>query len=341
MPLTPRNLLINPDASKKRLAAVRPGFSLLETTIAISLLGIGLIMVAAIFPVALTQHRDSVLLAMSTELTTKADALLRGKVNPNLLWSNSNLLAQGLDSPWYLMPFDNLSANGGWDSRVSLGQATSYANAVNDAPVGANELQLIGADALSDRFTPANDDVFQRAAYRLAWNGFYRRLANGTVCFTAAISKQQRNQIFAMQDASVANFPANPTAAMSNLIVDGRRLPVPWRVRVFRNAAGRLYNNGNAEGLAELAPRGSKIMIQGTTVSAGPTGLAVPAGRIFTVSDIYNPRTIEVREDTSDLPDDTQGSFDIWLFPPAVIGADPGNVQFGQEAPVIDWKVLL
>ena len=316
----------------------RAGFSLLEMTIAVGILGVGLIMVATIFPVALFQHRTSVYHARSTELASKAEALLRSRVDPNTLWSDQGLLGQQLDSPWYVMPFANITTGGTWDAP---GPAAAYSNSINVFPANANSLTLFGADRLTDKYSPQNDDEAQRAAGRLVWTAFYRRLANGNVHYSVAICNQQRGQFFAEQDVSLPDFAATPTA---NATVT-RRFPVPWRVRVLRSAAtGRLYCNGTGpEYLAELAPTGSKIMIQGAVYStAAVTNVTVPAGRIYTVSDVFSPSTVEVRESVSDLPRDDLGySFDVWVFPPPVVGGSPANVQFGQDSPLIDWRASL
>jgi prepilin-type N-terminal cleavage/methylation domain-containing protein len=332
----------------------RRGLSLLEMMIAMSILGIGLIMVAAIFPVALSQHRDSVYQARATELATKAEALLRSRVDSSLLWCDLNRLAAGLDSPWQLLPFRNLYAGGGWDWDALYTDPQNpvrYANLINlfnvdlaDWRTGTiNADRLIGADLLADRFTPLDDEDAGNEANRLVWYGFYRRRVNGTVHYAVAICRQQRNHRFARQDVELPDFQLAPTAALAGPWTDARRFPVPWRVTVvYDGVVNRLASLSGAEGLAELAPVGSKVMVQGATYGGVWPDIwleAVPgaAGRILTVSDVFNSVTVEIREDLSGLP----GFFDIWVFPPPVISGDTGNVLFGKEPPVIDWKVFL
>lgn len=312
-------------------------FSLLETTLAVSILGIGLIMVAAVFPVALWQHRDSVYQARSTELASKAGTMLRARLDPNRLWRDPALAQNQLDSPWYVVPFQNLGIGGAW---APLSQAAIHGNRLNSAPDDAASLVLSGSDLLSDRFAPLDDAAASQISNRVVWYGFYRCLANGTVNYAVALCRQQRSQFFANQNAALPDFYSTPTAILDNFQTDSRRLPTPWRVTVSRAAGlNRLYSQSTGpEGLGEIAPVGSKIMIQGT---AYPAVLQVPAGRILTVSDVLNQWTIEVREDVSDLPTDAQGFFDVWLFPPPVLGGNSQNATFGKEAPLIDWKVFL
>ncbi len=338
MPCTVRQLRIRSRAGIRR--PVARAISLLETTIAIGILGIGLIMVAAVFPVALAQHRDSVYQARATQLASKAEAMLRNRLDPNALWSDPMLLQAGLDSPYLLIPVGNIHAGAGWELTGGL----AYAAAVNGAPPGANDLRLLGADTLFDRFTPFNDADLQNAPNRLVWHGFYRRLANGAVHYAAAVSRQQRGQIFVKQMVTFPGFPALPTAQLADIWADGYRFPVPWRVTVSFDGAGRLSTNPTApEGLAELAPPGTKIMVHGAAYSI--TGLAVPpapAGRILTVSDLLNRVTVEFVGEVADLPLAADGfSFDVWVFPPPVLGGDTNDATFATEPPLIDWKVFM
>jgi len=341
----------------------RWGFSLLETTIAVGILGVGLIMVAAIFPVALSQHRDSVYQACATELTSKAEAILRGRLDPNQgdpgeeLYSPADLLSVGLDSPWYLIHATNIwtGANGTASGANNWIDMYLYTDAINmfggdgsDSPV------LQALDILSDRyapfstnntFSPFTDLELMSAPYRLVWTGFYRRLANGTVQYAVAICKQQRNQRFAAQNL-VATVDGGFASEVDPASLRGMRLPVPWRVQVHRWQNTNILCNQSmdytpAEDLGVLAPPGTKIMIQGYVYSDGLAPL-VPAGRILTVSDVVDgiPSAVRILEDISDLPwdepaalDDGNISFDVWVFPPPFMGSS--------ESPLIDWKVLL
>jgi hypothetical protein len=114
----------------------------------------------------------------------------------------------------------------------------------------------------------------------------------------------------------------------------------------------RLYSDlASPEWLGELAPIGSKIMIQGTTydLDGAPAAFPVPAGRILTITNLLDftdngiddPTLVEVLEDISDVLDYTQGFFDVWIIPPPVVGLNVSDVKFGGESPLIDWKVSL
>lgn len=358
--------------------------SLLETTIAVGILGVGLIMVAAIFPVALSQHRDTTDQARATELLTKAQAMLQSRLDQDQLWVSSGLPA-GQDSPWYLLPATNLYYQAdAWDwmpalAPPSYSQQTSYANVINgvtDADYSSrNGTRLIGLDTLSDRLapftavsqnppSPFTDTQFANSPSRLTWYGFYRRIA-GKFAFSAAVCRQQRNQLFIEQDlsaaaidpalASQAQNPYSTPIAVYAGVADGRRLPVPWRISVGYAAPNVLFNTatipmlGSGLALGRLAPPGSKIMIQGAVHEEPYTGtpmFTVPTGRVVTVADVLyaaggEPTLVEIVEDISDLPSFNPSTgkfvtFDVWLFPPALTAG-----QLGRSSPLIEWKSLL
>ncbi len=363
--------------SKNRRVVSRAGpggFSLLETTIAVGILGIGLIMVAAVFPVALTQHRDNVDQARALELTSKAQALMTQRLDASRLWVDPAVLSTpGLDSPWYLLPILNLTMNNAtWDN-MPLGGPLTYVDVINGVNLSNNSSTnasyastyptlsptnplnptlLFGLDVLSDRIAPGvsdspfTDSEFMEAPNRLAWYGFYRRAATGSVNFATAICKQRTNQIFVEQDLSVAAPFSNPTVNAAS----ARRLPVPWRVSVaYPVFKGNVLSNapaapllGGTLGLARLAPIGAKIMVSGGSYTDGASAAPVPAGVILTVSDIIDDYTVEFVGDSTGLPlyDPAPAgaphfTFDVWVFPPA-----QRNGDFGKESPVLDWKVF-
>jgi hypothetical protein len=359
--------------------------SLLETTIAVGILGVGLIMVAAVFPVALSQHRDSTYLARANELLSKADAMLRSRFSANELWTPTGL-SSGEDSPWYLMPSTNLYYGAEyWDDMrlvPSPAWPATYANVMNgatstDYPAYPTWALLYGLDTLSDTrapytnadiYSPFTDDEFTLTPNRLVWYGFYRRLADGTFNYAAAVCRQQREHLFVQQDLSENTDPSlapeaknpysTPIAVFTNGLADARRLPVPWRVSVRYDGVRNLIGNpttvpmlGSGLPLGVLAPPGSKIMIHGAVHvnELVPSGLAtevkVPAGRVLTVSDVIAgyPAYVEVLGEVDDLPlfdpfGDTSRlvTFDVWVFPPPIRGS-----EFTNSPPVIAWKLLL
>ncbi len=310
----------------------RRGFSLLETTIAMGILGIGLIMVAAIFPVALTQHRQSTEKARAIDMVAQAETLLHNRLDPNQLWVDPVLYNAGLDTPWYFMPLANLRVGGAWQ----FAEANDYADLLNGTLPGNSSLQFLGKDVLSDRVAPVNDWAANEAPNRFIWYGFYRQLANGSMSYAAAVCKQRRNQIFYMQDMTIAGPEATPTA----LADSPRRFPVPWRVRVGRiPGTNQLFNGGAGVPLSGLAPAGSKIMLHGFVAADAAPVPAVPVGRVLTIANPVAINAVQVVEDISDIAanaplnaGDNNVVFDLWLFPPA---------QKAKASPLREWKVSL
>ncbi|HKQ48508.1 MAG TPA: prepilin-type N-terminal cleavage/methylation domain-containing protein [Phycisphaerae bacterium] len=335
-----------PEAGQTVPPRRRPrGFSLLETTIAVGILGVGLIMVAAVFPAALTQHRMSVEQARAAELVSKAEALLNSRFQRTSLWVDPGVSSvPGLDSPWYLLPTVNMNAvTGVWDPMVGYADAINGVTGSDPINNPLNPLVLFPPDILSDRIAPATDSDLMTAPNRAVWYGFYRREAAGTTTFATAICKQRRNQLFVEQDLTVGAPFANPAYAANR-----RRLPVPWRVSVGY-VGGNILSNASAPpllggtlGLARLAPVGTKIMLSGGSYADGASPAIVPAGTILTVSDSIDDFTVEVVGDRAGLPlYDTAPAgppnftFDVWVFPPSVENGD-----WGRESPLLDWKVL-
>ncbi len=378
---------VRPSINRRSAAA---GFTLLELMVAIGILGIGLIMVSAIFPVALSQHKDSIERMRATELITKARAIIRTKFDGSKLWVHPAFIPGavppsqsrvGEASPWYMLPMANLTVgNTSWDAmlvNVPNASGIAYADALNGA-LGGNLAWggiVVGTDMLSDRSAPYPDELnepnspftdsqFQEAPNRFVSLGLYRWLADGTPAYAAAICKQSRGDVFVQQDLSVGAFLGNASNQPSDL----RRLPVPWRVVVQYDRdtnPNRLFGPAaDDEGLGEIAPPGSKILIGGHSwvAQVGTYGPATPAGRVLTVTSVfddatspgltqnnpnqpYKPLAIEVLEDISDLPGLHNSpypvAFDVWVFPPPIVGTDNGTARFGAESPLMEWKMNL
>lgn len=315
----------------------RRAFSLLETTLAMGILGIGLIMVAAIFPVALTQHRQSTEQAQALDMVAQAKTMLHKRLDPSRLWVDPVLYNAGLDTPWYFMPIANLHVGGGWE----FTESTFYADLLNGSLLGTSSIQFLGKDVLSDRIAPFDDERANEAPNRFIWYGFYRQLANGSMQYAAAVCKQRRNQIFALQDMNIADPESNPTP----LAASPRRFPLPWRVRVGRiPGTNQLFNDlvtppSDVLHLSDLAPAGSKIMLQGFVVADVAPLPTVAAGRILTIANPVATNKVQVVEDISDIAGndpldagDNNVRFDVWVFPPAAKA---------KESPLREWKVSL
>lgn len=312
--------------TKSPRAAGRRAFSLLEIMLAIGVLGIGLIMISAMFPVAIVQHREGLVQARATELASKARSIIMSRcdgvqlwVDPRLTFPNYNVLIGGgsspslllgRDSPWYMLPMANLVSGADfWDSMPSNAPAaggeayadgisgflTSYRNPVTFNQLANADRRIIfsGVDILSDRFgagstmNPFTDAQFQEATNRFVWIGFYRWLSTGSYKFAAAICKLSRNDTFAEQDLSAG--PAGARAISPS--IGTRRLPVPWRVTVAYLGGHRLSNQAFTPGaaLGDLAPAGSKVMISGWSSGGDPPSPpVVPTGRVLTVSSVFD-----------------------------------------------------
>lgn len=368
--------------------------------IAIGVLGIGLIMVAAIFPVALSQHKDSIEKSRSLDMLNKAEALLRSRLDAGSLWVDPST-PPGVDSPWSMLPTSNLGvgSNGAnpWDwmpattpylttsATIPIGMGLSiddyahYANCLNfafDSSPGNPFIltAMPSLELLSDRkapptnnpWSPMNDDEFQSIENRFAWTGFYRRLAGGSTRYAVAVNRMLRGERYAEQDMTTVGLadPGFMPQAGNNGANTLRRLPVPWRVTVRYNPqTRRIYNTASPEGLGELAPPGSKIMVGGVvwrngSVTPAPTMPVSPAGRILTVTNVFdntmdgidNPETIDFLEDPTGLPTFDpfapngpvdQYFFDVIVFPPPFVGVNGSDVQFGRKSPLVQWKVNL
>lgn len=318
------------------------GFTLLEMTVAVGVLGVGLIMVAAFFPAALLEHQRTVDDARALNLSSKAETMLHNRLNPDLLYVDQFALAAGFDSPWYAIPFVNMrvrpdntitnnrrewdptNVNGALGNCLDPDVTQVFYNLLNNVPIPAtnpcaqpNPVQLFGLDYLSDRVLPRNAARVQEDADRLAWYGFYRTLASGKRDFAAVVCKPRKDRQYAVQDLSDTpeNNYGTPRVRIETPTVN-RFFPVPWRVTVGRIAGTNVLanqNNATVPGgvnIDALAPRGSKIMLHGRarTFSGGGV-LDFPLGRILTVVEASPPgpgdnrSRIRILEDISDIPE--------------------------------------
>lgn len=301
------------DSTVRRSKDLRFAFSLLETTIALSILGIGLIMVAAVFPVAITEHRESTEQARALELVSKAQAMIDAKINKAELWVDPSYLPGALppplghlgeDSPWYLLPSPNLAlGNDCWDAMLQGPSDELYANLANGflpgvtaTPPFSNRLSLFGLDILSDKLAPFTN-FKNGSACTASGTGILvpsaspftdselMRTPNRLVWYGfyrrmaggefqfAAAICKQRRRQFFAEQD--VSTDATPFTPYSSpaYLRTDRRLPVPWRVSV---AADALFSNVLSNG---AAPGG---------VFAATTGIATlaPIGSKIMISGV-------------------------------------------------------
>lgn len=335
-------------------AARRRAFSLQEVMVAVGVLGIGLIMVAAIFPVAMSQHRDAVLGASGLTLSHRAHAIITSRIDTTL-WrpiTGGSPFPVGDDSPWLALPSPNMVADGTPASTwapLPLGSFgllpwSDYANVLNyyggfptpvppDDRLSSNRVFWSAADVLSDPRAPINDAEAVEAAQRLAWLGFYRETAARRIEYAAALVRLSRNDAFAVQDleSNLQTAFVNPMPSSSNGQV---RLPVPWRVTVEYLGGRSLTNQfviGDVPGgirvpLARLAPPGTRMILSGWVYDPfgnRPTP-PIASGRVLTVAQTGD-WAVQVLEDLTDLQ---------VLTPPA---ANPFYCDLLIIPPAFDW----
>ncbi|MCA9256815.1 MAG: prepilin-type N-terminal cleavage/methylation domain-containing protein, partial [Phycisphaerales bacterium] len=221
----------------------RRGFTLLEVTIAFAVLGLGLIMIAAIFPAALLEHSQTVDRSRALDLATNAETLIHNRVDPRKLYVDNVALASGFDSPWYAIPFFNMDATGpvaivngretSWDNAIyprfdhdsdpttpNVYPTQVYYSQLNNTPISyfVNLPQLFGVDYLSDTVLPRTADLSAASTNRLMWQGFYRTMASGTKQYSIAVCKIRQNKQYARQVVSSVDAYANPRILDADLM---------------------------------------------------------------------------------------------------------------------------
>ena len=239
-------------------------------------------MVAAVFPVAITEHRQSTEKARAFEVFSKAAAMIPAKINTADLWVHPDYMPGGLlvgqDSPWYLLPTPNLARdNDCWDAMVQTDAIGSnyYANWINGTgavpsaspfppvPLGfGNELAILGLDFLSDEAAP------------------FTNFRNGSPCMSAGVgilspsaSPFTDSELMAVPNRLIwygfyrrlaagniqfaaavckqrrRQFYAEQDVARASFTSDlaffrtDRRIPVPWRLLVGWDG-GNVISNG-------------------------------------------------------------------------------------------------
>lgn len=361
----------------------RRAFSLQEVMIAVGVLGIGLILIAGVFPVALSQHRDTVEGLSARTLAKQVQAELQAKVDiassgtPRSLWrpATNGTMSAGQDSPWLLLPTPNVAVRlpagypatplGSWTTAdlrpgfFGLRTLNYYANLISNPNLSsalfapADNASLFDAnDMLSDLESRINDRAVEEQPFRLVWSAFYRHLASDQFEFAVAVCRQTRGEIYWQQalpyDTGLLAPLADPRAAADF----GWRLPVPWRITVYRQPnENRSLRNAMGVPIGELAPPGARLIVHGLvyTPSGSPPAGPVPSGQVLRVTatgDVSgnpsNPelRVVDLAEDISSFPANPY-QFDVWVFPPPSAGLGARGTlppeRFGDKSPLIDW----
>ncbi len=308
-----------PPLAARLLPCARRAMSLIEIMIAIGILGLGLTMVATIFPLALDQHR------ISTDRILSADVAVQMQ---SRMVSDSGFLGglnDGLSGTVYVVPFTTPvpKADGSGtlvDHHISgdlndLGGEGVPGGSVN------NSQPINWRDALYPVPT-SSQDLNRRPRYFPV--SFYRKTQGVTQC-TVFVCRRTGGQRFALQDdGQLPNLAVKPLPPNG----DYELVPVPWKIPVTRNStdARRLDLGGTVPPnppLTQVVTNGARLVSQ-------------PTGSLYTVVQVQDQPTsaIRVLEDTSGEPALTgpQPVFYLWLVPGPF---DRTRNTFG-NSPVVD-----
>lgn len=282
--------------------------SLIEIMIAIGILGLGLTMVATIFPLALNQHRISTDHILAADVARRTQSIMRNRsVNvPD-------------DGNVYVYPYEVLAGNGYFAS--------------NDIRA-LNEGNSLGSRiAWDDVLYPAQAGEALDRRQRYTWISFARS-DQGITQYTVFVCRRIGGERFALQDITTNTTGTLPTDRTKAATIRPPTpptqvfLPCPWRIRVVRNAQNQfqLFGTVSNLSLSQLVTNGSRLLSQ-------------PTGRLYTVVQTQDqvPPTMDVLEDTSGEPAPTvpPSGFDLWLVPPAVTWQ--GTIaSFARNSPVVD-----
>jgi hypothetical protein len=299
----------------------RRALSLVEIIIAIGILGVGLAMLATIFPRAINEHRANVDRSFGriVGLQAKAQILIRPTFAASLRGAPGAIYAlpcstQTLyDADLLLAPYlDGLSSIG-------------FSNINNAAFIGWRDIVYP---------SPKDSQLLSRDA-RYSWVGFYAKNPGHTQ-FTVFICRRREADRFVLQDAGV--WPDLRAVVETPAVASDMQQAVPWKVPVTANvAAPRQFQyvlpNDPLIKLSELIPNGGRLLSQQT-------------GRLYTVltvTDQAGPTrpTITALEDVLAEPaaaQATAGVTYLWLVPGSSNPPDPLNPAsrlFG-KSPVVD-----
>lgn len=285
-------------------------FSLVEVMIAVGILAIGLVMIATVFPVALSQHRDSTDGAAAVSFAESAKAIVRSRMLASDLQSlnapgqrlqtiveSSRLFRPSQNpgpfqgqSPWLAFHVPNILWGGAFDTSNTAD--TMYGDRISNPQltlpfIVKNGVFFRRGDTLSDlNSPPPNDAAANQVPGRLVWYPFYHEQPHThQIEFAVAITRQIQNQTFAPQNlpvlvagAPIQNAFHQPTGLGNNPFNTVVRFPIPWRISVALRGTPKVLDNvfsvsiggSSSLNLGVLAPPGTKLMVTGWTDFIGP-----------------------------------------------------------------------
>jgi len=313
------------------------GFSLLEMMIAIAVLGIGLVMVAAIFPVAIYQHRRSADETLALQHAYQAKAIVRAKIEPTLgsgpIAPATSLLPHSLSpvfGQFFIVPFQSLPLGFplGEDPYAPINpQLTgvlptndvNYATFLNNGGVNPIVALRVWSDTcgppkqFADVPGAPREDLKERPRY--VWYAFYRYdnpADVSAVSWFVAVCRVTGGQYIAQPGATL---PSSQT-------------PLPWRIGLYTSAASppnpRVLSSPTPllvalpanQPTTLLVPRGAKLFSQAT--GSLYTVVRTLAADEITPNSI-NPFALELREPVN-ATERSPGAY--WVFPPPAGGSE-------------------
>ena len=312
-----------PPPAARLLPCARRAMSLIEIMIAIGILGLGLTMVAIIFPLALDQHR------ISTDRILSADVAVQ--MQSRMICDTGFLggLNDGLSGTVYVVPFTTPVPRGDGSGTLDDNNISRDLDRLGSKGVpggSVNNSQLIDwQDALYPVPT-SSQDLNRRPRYFPI--SFYRKAQGVTQC-TVFVCRRTGGQWFALQDET--QFPDLADQVSDELV------PLPWKLPVTLED---IDPTASVRWIFRLQGIRPNLSLEGL-VRTGSKLLSQATGRIYTVinvndgddtpTDGSDDNMIFVLEDPrGEGPDLTK--FNVWLVPGPV---DPMTRSFG-KSPVVD-----
>lgn len=305
------------------------GFSLTEVMFAVIILGIGFILIAAIFPVTISQSR------MTVDETTGAAAARSALAFTSRLADGGDVVVNGP-----LMPTTDLyvgPANGG-AAQNAVGSFTVPAN--SQIRVGKvlsfNDLRLSngtpgpGPNYRDNLWNSIKGSIVQPSDTRYAWVPFYRRDAVYQNTTDAPLTVNAANIQGSLNSGALLRLPSpyaqvyflpvavrnrstyDASATSADLTaVNGNLLPRPVQVQIVYNASASDYliQFGNTPA-ADSVVAGCFVVISDDRIVSPATDIGVLNGRVYRVG---NQRL------------DLDNTGHIWeLAPGSSFASDPG-----------------